>query len=111
MWLIGFDVISQRENQFLELFCNLVSKNDFEYLVYATKLSYSIICPYAVEKCRLLEKTVGIFKIFYIYLFVIYLSYLFMCISVLPACIYVYHVHAWCPKKALDSLELDAQIL
>lgn len=49
------------------------------------------------------------FLFFYIFLDLFY----FTCMSILPSCMYMYHMHAWCPRcqmRALNFLELELQI-
>ena len=36
-------------------------------------------------------------------LYSILFKFYFMCMSVLPACMYVHHVHAWCPKRSEED--------
>lgn len=34
-----------------------------------------------------------------------------MCVSILLACVFMYHMHAKCPQRALDPLKLDFQVV
>ena len=39
-----------------------------------------------------------------------FISFIFMCMSVLPVCMYGYHMCTWCPE-AKRSLELEIQMV
>jgi hypothetical protein len=38
-----------------------------------------------------------------LFLFKIYLFYYFVCMSVLPACMFVHHMHVWCPMRSEEG--------
>jgi hypothetical protein len=50
--------------------------------------------------CLLLLSTL-FFTLNYYFLFILFY---FMCLSVLPACMYVYYVCAWCPQRSEESI-------